>query len=64
MEVFLGLLCPYSRDAWEDDLKPIAEKYSDRPDDVVVIIQQMILPYHRNAYMATEVNSFEKYSCS
>ena len=55
VEAFIELQCKDSAAAWPV-LQKVALHYD--PQDVAVIIHQMPLPYHRNAFLLTEVNVF------
>ena len=58
VEAFIELQCKDSTAAWPI-LQKVALHYD--PQDVAVIIHQMPLPYHRNAFLLTEVNVFNNY---
>ena len=52
IEAFIELLCPDSRAAYPV-LKRVAEHYGE--ENVELVFHQMTLPYHRNAFIATQV---------
>ena len=58
VEAFIELQCKDSTAAWPI-LQKVALHYD--PQDVAVIIHQMPLAYHRNAFLLTEVNVFNNY---
>lgn len=51
LEAFLEVLCSDSRDAWPI-LKEVQAHYTNERLDL--LIQQLPLPYHRNAFLATQ----------
>jgi len=51
LEIFIDLHCPDSQEAWPV-LKQVQSYYGTRRLDLVV--QQMPLPYHRHAFLATQ----------
>lgn len=51
LEVFIEVHCPDSRDAWPI-LKSVAQHYG--ADKLELLVQQLPLPYHRNAFLGTQ----------
>jgi len=53
LEAFIEVHCPDSRAAWPI-LKSVAAYYG--ADKLQLVVQQLPLPYHRNAFLATQVS--------
>jgi sRNA-binding regulator protein Hfq len=51
LEVFIEVHCPDSRDAWPI-MKSVAQYYG--AEKLELLVQQLPLPYHRNALLATQ----------